>query len=670
MTTYDTASIRNLALIGASGSGKTSFAEAILHTTGAISRLGTVSDGTTVSDFEAAEKDKGGSISLSVLHADHRDIRLHILDAPGMADFIGEVATAVAPVETVVLCVKAGEGVTFVARRAWDLARKHGRAACVVVTHVDEEDVDFPSLVEDLGNSLDARTVAVSLPDGTGQNFNGVKVVPFGGGEEDLADEYATLVEAVVEIDEDAMTAFLEEDKVPEADVTKNLLTQSMVAGDVVPVFCASPLDEKGVSEFLDVATACFPSPLDGPFLSDGEGSPVAPNADGVGALVFKTFSDPFVGKLCVLRVVHGEMTPAQSLTLSRTGKPEKIPTLQFRQGKEQIATDRAVAGDIVCVPKVDALETGDSLYDGGDDCSFATADIPRPMVGRAITPADHKDDAKLSESLKKAGQEDSTFTYERDEQTGQLLVHGISMLHLETVFRRIKERSNVELLVSLPRVPFRETVTAPSEGHYRHKKQSGGKGQFGEVYLKLESGERSSGLDFVDKTVGGSIPKQFMPAVEKGIRAEMAKGIVAGYPVVDVCVMVYDGKFHAVDSDEASFKMAGARAFRDAFMKGNPVLMEPLLDIEVATPGKFMGAITSDLTGRRGQIMGMDSVGDTQIVKARVPQKEVLTYPTALQALTHGEGSFLADFFDYELMPSNVQHEVMAEYQPVEDED
>ena len=286
---------------------------------------------------------------------------------------------------------------------------------------------------------------------------------------------------------------------------------------------------------------------------------------------------------------------------------------------------------------------------------------LPGTPVARAIEPVDHGDEVKLSEALRRAHAEDPTFVYERSQATGELVAHGVTLLHLETVLRRIKERHKIEVKVDLPRVPLQETCTSPTEGHHRHKKQTGGRGQFAEVFLRIEPAARGTGLDFENATVGGSIPKNFIPAIEKGVHEAMARGIIAGYPVVDVKVSVYDGKYHDVDSDEASFKKAGARAFQDAFLKARPVLLEPVQDLEVAVPSRFMGNITSDLTGRRGHITGMDALGDTQIVKARVPQREILTYPTALHSMTSGEGTFHSEFHDYEIMPANIQQEVMA---------
>ena len=669
MGNYDSSSIRNLALIGGPGTGKTSLAEALLAATGAISRLGSVRDKNTVSDADDEEKEKQHSIFMSVLHADPKDHHLNIIDCPGYPDYVGEPATALGAVETAVLCVKAGEGVTFAGRKTWDLAGAAGRARCVVVTHADHDEFDPATLVEELSEGLGARCLAVAAAQGSGAKFEGAPLLPMDGSADgDMESLRDALIEAVVEIDEDAMTRYLEEDSPPSAEDAAKLLTRSMVEGAVVPVLFTSTLDGKGVDSVLAFILSTFPSPQDGPFFKDAEGAVIDASGDGVVATVFKTIVDPFVGQLCLLRVLRGNLADAQTVSLVRTGKGEKVSHLEGLQGREHHPVGSAVPGDIVAVAKMDHLQTFDTLSDSG--VAVAIPPIPKSMVARAISPKDHADEVKLSTALRRAASEDPTFVYERLESTGQLIAHGVTLMHLEGVLRHIKDHQKVEVNINVPRVPLQESCTAPADGHHRHKKQTGGRGQFGEVYLKIEPAERGTGLEFVNDTVGGSIPRNFMPAVEKGVLEAMAKGIIAGYPVVDVIVKVTDGKHHDVDSDEASFKMAGVRAFKDAFTKGKPMLLEPILDMEIAVPSRFMGAITSDITGRRGQITGMDALGDTQIVKARVPQKEVLTYSTALHSMTQGEGSYTADFHDYEIMPPNVQQEVIAEFKPGEEED
>ena len=662
--------IRNVAFVGSGGAGKTTLCEAILFRAGAIGRMGTVQDGTTVSDTYPDEQDKQHSIRLACMHAEHAGIRYHLLDAPGFPDYVGEASAALAACETAVLCLNGHQGLTFQDRKRWEQIVRSGRARAAVVTHVDQE-CDFDAFVQSLHDSMGARFLPVTLPKGTGAAFDGVVAVPLdGSGEGPLKTAFTSLLEAAVEIDEDVMMRFLEDEEAPSTEVFIDLLRRSIVAGTIVPVFAVCATDGRGVDEFLAFAKQVLPSPIDGPGIADIDGTSIKGDAEGVSAFAFKTIIDPFVGKLCLLRVVSGELESGQSLGVPRTGKSVRLSSLQVMQGKDHALVDKAVAGDIVAVGKLEDVETSDTLSDAKAHHTFAALLVPPTMAARSIEPENHADDVKLATSLRRAASEDPTFTFERHESTGELVVHGVSAVHIETHLKRITELTKVAIKVKIPRVALKETVTIAADGHHRHKKQTGGRGQFAEVFLKVNPGERGSGLVFIDDTVGGSVPKQYIPAVEKGIHEFMKHGIIAGYPVVDVEVRLTDGKYHDVDSDEASFKLAGGRAFRDAFQKARPVLLEPLLDIEVAVPSEFMGAITSDMTTRRGHISGMDAIGSVQIVRARVPKTEVLTYPTVLNSLAHGQGTYSSHFHDYEVMPANVQQEVMAEYKPVADED
>lgn len=671
MSKHATGDVRNLALLGAPKSGKTTLSEALLLASGAIQRAGSVADGTTVSDFSAEEKAKQHSISLSFLRLSAKGRVFNVLDAPGFPDYVGEAAAALAACETAVLVVDGTKGPGFTGRKAWELAGKAGRARCIVVTHPDAAPFSWTECVAGLSEALGARCVAVMAPQGTGPAFKGAVAVPLAGeASGELAPLRDTLIEAAVEVDEAAMTRYLEQDWRPNEAEAAALVMRSTVAGSLVPVFCVQAVDGRGVDTFLDLASRLLPSPADGPFLRDEQGQEVRPDAPGVSAWCVRTLIDAFVGRLSYMRVVNGQLDAGATLVVSHTGKPEKLAHLQVTQGKDHKEVPSAVAGDIVAVAKVESIETSDTVHDAAHPRRFPKLSVPRAMVARAIELVNHADEVKLSTALKRAAAEDPTFQFERDESTGQLLVHGISTMHLDSVLHRIKERAHFDLKVEVPRVPLRETVTGRAEGHYRHKKQTGGRGQFAEVFLKVEPAERGKGLVYVDDTVGGSVPRQFIPAVEKGVRDAMTKGIIAGYPVVDVTVRLTDGKFHDVDSDEHSFKIAGGRAFREAFAKAHAVILEPLLDLEVATPSRFMGAITSDLNGRRGHITGMDSLGDTQVVKVRVPQREVLNYPTALRSLTSGEGSYSSSFHDYEVVPPNVQAEIMSGFKGHHEED
>jgi elongation factor G len=671
MSKHATGDVRNLALIGAPKSGKTTLCEALLLASGIIQRAGTVADGTTASDFSAEEKAKQHSISLSLLRATAKGRVFNLLDAPGFPDYLGEAAAALAACETAVLVVDATKGPGFTGRKAWELAGKTGRARCVLVTHADVSAFSWPEFVTGLSETLGLRCVAVMAPQETGPAFKGVVPVPLAGeASAELMALRDAAIEAAVEVDEAAMTRYLEQDWRPSEAEASELILRSTVAGKLAPVFCVQAADGRGADIFLELATRLLPSPADGPLMRDESGAEVRPDAPGASAFCVRTVIDPFVGRLSVLRVVSGQLDAGATLIVARTGKPEKLAHLQVTQGKDHKEVPSAVAGDIVAVAKIEALETSDTLHDPAHPRRFPRLVVPRAMVNRAIELVNHADEVKLSTALKRAAAEDPTFHFERDESTGQLVVHGLSTLHLDSVLHRIKERAHLDLKVEVPRVPLRETVIGRADGHYRHKKQTGGRGQFAEVFLKVEPAERGKGLVYVDDTVGGSVPRQFIPAVEKGVREAMSRGIIAGYPVVDVTVRLYDGKFHDVDSDEHSFRIAGSRAFRDAFAKAHAVILEPLLDMEVATPSRFMGAITSDLNGRRGHITGMDSLGDTQVVKVRVPQREVLNYPTALRSLTSGEGSYSSSFHDYDVVPPNVQAEIMSGFKGHHDEE
>lgn len=670
MSNHTTADIRNIALVGGSGTGKTSLSESILHTAGVLERPGIVADGTTQSDFDDEEKAKQHSIRCSVLHADHKGTHYSLLDTPGYPDFVGEAASGMGGAEIAALVVNMNQGLTFTGHKIWDLAGKVGRARCVVLTHIDQAESDISDFCEELSESLGSRCVPVSVPNAVGDSFSSVSLIPLSGNAEgDLAEAQESLIEAIVEIDDEAMTRFLEEDTPPSQDEAESLLKRSMIKGELVPVLCLNPMTGVGVPELLDLAKHAFPSPVDGPFYKTTDGEDVCADAEGATAFVFKTVIDPYVGRLCIMRVVSGEITAGQQLKLIRTGKTVKLGHLETVQGKDHAEIHGCVAGDIVAVTKIDDLETSDTLTDPAHERELAELIVPKPMASRSIEALDHGDELKLSTGLRRAVSESPAFHFERNDQTGELVVHGTSIMHIQSELKRLKERSGVEVKISIPRVALQETIIANADGHHRHKKQTGGRGQFAEVFLTVETGERGQGLDFIDDTVGGSVPKQFIPAIEKGIRAAMGTGIIAGYPVVDVTVRIKDGKFHDVDSDEASFKLAGGRAFKDGFSKAKPVLLEPLVDMEIAVPSRFMGAITSDVTGRRGQISGMDSIGDMQIVRTRVPQREVLTYPTILHSLTSGEGSFTAEFADYEVVPANIQQEIMAEYKPGEED-
>ncbi len=674
MAKYVTADIRNVAFVGGPHAGKTTLLEAILHKAGAIPRRGHVHDGTSTVDYDPDERAKKHSLFLKIFHCSHNKHELNVVDSPGYPDYLGEAIAALNAVETAAVCLSAADGVTFPVRRLWNEAVANNRGRVLIVNRVDAENVDIVQLVAQIQESFGKQCVPVNVPVNPGPKVSGVVDVLAGyeaapAGQKDLARKYHDqLIETLVTLDDKAMEKYLETGDATLEEVVP-FLRQGITDGHVTPILFAAAEKDVGVTELLDFLTVYTPAPDEGPFFNANEGldgkgpeKPVNPKErHDFSARIFKTLADPFVGRVSYVRVLSGQVKVDELFVNARLGKHEKMQHISRPQGKDLVTTDFAQAGDIVAIPKVESFDTNDTLTSEKAPIRFPPMKMPVPMVALAVTPKKREDDQKASLSLRKLAAEDPTFTIERDHQTAELIVHGLSALHVDTVLHRLAHRYKVEVETKIPRIPLRETIAAPADGHHRHKKQSGGRGQFGEVYLKLKPNQRGKGFEFVDDVVGGAIPRQYIPAVEKGIVDQLNKGVVAGYPVVDVVVSVYDGKYHDVDSDEASFKMAGARAFRDAFEKAHPVLLEPIVELEIAIPSKYMGDITSDLNGRRGRISGMDSMGDTQIIKAHVPLKEIQTYAQDLRSITQGQGNYSFHFSHYDQVPHKVAEELFA---------
>ncbi len=663
MAKYGSADIRNVALCGPSHAGKTTLLEAMLKGAGVFQKTGSVQDGTSQVDYDPLEREKKHTIFAKVFHLTHKKREINFIDSPGYPDYVGEALTAMNAVETVALCVSAAEGISFHAQRLWNEAGAARRARMLVVNRTDADNVDVDKIISQAQEVLGSTLVPWNLPDGTGDAIAGVKEVLDGG-----TGWKETLVEALVSLDDDAMERYLESGEAS-VDELLPLIKQGMAQETFTPILFTAAEKGAGLTELLDFLAKDAPSPVRGPYFSGSDGvepsddlHPIDPNerTDFVGR-VFKTVADPFVGRLSFVRVLAGEVEADQMVLNPRVGKPEKMPAPMRPQGKDHDKIEKAIAGDIIVLGKAESLETNDTLTVEKAPMVLPRMAMPSPMVALAVTPTKHGEEQKLATGLKKIVSEDVTFTTDRDPQTGELIAHGVSPLHVETQLHRLKTNYKVEVTTHVPRVPMRETVMANAEGHHRHKKQTGGRGQFAEVHLRVAPKERGTGFEFKDETFGGSIPKNFLPAIEKGVVDQMSKGVVAGYTVVDLEVSVYDGKHHDVDSDEHSFKKAGARAFVDAFEKAKPILLEPVVDLEVAVPSRFMGDINSDLNGRRGRIHGMEAVGDMQVIKAQVPLKEVQTYAADLRSITQGEGSYTFEFSHYDMVPANVAQELIA---------
>ncbi len=677
MAKYAPLDIRNFAFVGSSGSGKTTLLEALLHKAGVLARRGSVADGTSQVDFDPEEREKKHSLFMKCYHAVDHKREMNFIDTPGYPDHIGEALAGISAVETAVFCVNAVTGISFHARRIWKSLVESGKGRLIVVTHVDSEGVDIDSVVEQIHEAFGEKCVPASLPIGSGSKLQRIVDV-FGdaaevppGLEELVRRSHELLVEALVTLDEKTMEKYLETGEAKLEELVP-LMKEGIARGSLTPILFVSATKDVGVEDLLHFFADDCPSPMRGPFFQAAAGADVGGKLETLdpgkrtafAARVFKTLIDPHVGRLSFVRVVTGQVKLDDHYLNVRTGKLEKMGHILRPKGKEHEALDFAQAGDIVILPKTETLETDDTMCAEASPVVFPRTPMPRPMVALAVHAKNRADEQKMVTTLRKYVSEDPTLNLDRDPQTHELILRGISGLHLQTLLHRIHARYKLEIETKVPRVPLRETVLGRGvEGHHRHKKQSGGRGQFAEVFLRVSGNERGKGFEFKDDTHGGSVPKNFIPAIEKGVLDQMAKGVIAGYPVVDVVVSVYDGKAHDVDSDEMSFKIAGARAFRDAFEKAKPVLLEPHVNLQAVVPNKYMGDATSDLNARRGRITGMDTIGDMQVVAAEVPLKEIQTYAQDLRSFTHGEGSFTFEVSHYDVAPHHVAAELTAAY-------
>jgi len=671
MADHTTADLRNFAIVGHGGVGKTILTEAILLKTKVTNRLGNPAQGTSIVDFDVEEKERNASIYSALMHAKHAGKTLQIIDTPGYDDFYGEVCGAYAAVETALVAVGADAGIQVNTRRTWKGAGNVGLARAIVITKMDADNANFRGVLDSLQSTFGGNCVPLTVPVGEGPSFSGVVSVL--NPPADVPAEAAELVEevgqaltdSIVESNDELMERYLEGEEISAQELMAAAST-AVARGNLVPVFCVAAEKDLGVKELLDAIVALFPSPEQG-LVRKGtkpgtEGEEVERPTDApFSAIVFKCLYDPFVGKLGYFRILSGSLTPADGLYNARTGKREKLSHVYRAQGEKQDEITDAIAGDIVAVAKIETLEISDTLCDEQDPVVFPAIHFPTPMVSRAAEPKNRGDEQRLSVALSRLTAQDKTFIEGRDEQTGELVITGMSDLHLHVILSKMKRKPfEVEVVLKEPRIPYRETIVGKADASYRHKKQTGGRGQFAEVHLRVAPIERGSGFEFVDAIYGGSIPRQYVPAVEKGVVETMAKGVMAGYPVVDVKAEVYDGKYHDVDSSEAAFKLASSRAFSEAVKKAQPAILEPIVNIEITIPTKYMGDISGDMSGRRGRIQGMEAEGDQQIITAQVPLGEVSNYSTQLRSITGGEGSYTMEFSHYEPVPGNVMKEIV----------
>ena len=691
MPSYTTADIRNVAVVGHAGSGKTSLVEALLRETGTIHHTGLVEKGTAVTDYTDEEKAHGHSMANGIVHMEHRGTHLNIIDTPGYPEFIGFALKALDAVETMAVVINAAAGIEPVARRMMEVAR-NGKLGCmIIINKIDSENLDLPALIEQIKETFGRQCLPINLPADGGNRV--VDCFANAEGESDLGpveDAHTHIVEQIVEVDDALMETYFEQGEVKPEQLHEPF-QMALRNGNLVPICFVTgrhhddPEKSVGVSELLELLVNQAPSPLEGnphPFArgegDDAEEFAAEPDADkSVLAHVFNVTSDPFVGKLSTFRVHRGTVQSAPlSVANPHVGegsKPFKVSHLFKLQGKEHKEIDAAVPGDIAAVAKIDAVHRDSVLVDNsnGKVMHLKTTPLPEPMFGLAIKAKTRGDEQKIGDALSKIVEEDPSFRVTRDATTQETVVHGMGELHLRVVLEKLKNCYNVDVETKPPKIAYRETITAKAEGHHRHKKQTGGAGQFGEVYLRIEPLARGEGYEFSNDVFGGSIPSQFVPAVEKGIKLALAEGAVAGYPLQDIKVSVYDGKHHPVDSKEVAFVTAGKRAFLDAVNKAKPVLLEPCVNIEVSVPEQHMGDITGDLSGKRGRIQGTDMIGGGMaVIKAVVPLAEVSNYQSQLKSVTGGQGSFAMELSHFDPVPPNIQQQVAIQFKPKQEED
>ncbi len=697
MAKQNVQNIRNIALVGHGSSGKTTLADKFLTFTGAVNANPSVDDGTSICDFDEEEKHHQHTIEATLTHFQHGGKKFHVVDTPGYPDLIGQVIGSLRGVDTAAIVVDATGGIKVNTRRVFHEAAAAGVGRVLIINKMDAENIDFPGLLANIKELFGVACVPLNVPVGSGEDFKGVVStldVPENtdGALIDPGDIHEGLIESIIEVDEAVMERYFEGTEPSEEELAR-LMSQAIATGSLIPILCVSGKTEVGFGELLDGLALCGLSPDLVSRKIEGEGDAQkeiqADASEPLVAQVFRTRIDPFVQKLSFVRVYSGTISKDSQVPSPDVRKGIKIGPLLQVQASETAPVDTAGPGDIVAIAKIDELHTGTSL----GEAAMPPIQFPMPMVGLAVTPKSRGDETKLSTALHKITEEDSTIRLDHDPETKELVLNGMSELHLTLIQERLKRRDKVEVDTKEPKIPYRETIQNNAEGSYRHKKQSGGSGQFGEVHIRMLPFPHGTNPDdfatkdrfasmktfhyhkdsnflWVDSVVGGSIPGNFMPAVEKGFLERIGRGVIAGYKVQDVCVEVHYGKDHPVDSSEQAFKMASSMVFREVFEKAKPALLEPIVTIQVTIPGEKLGDINSDLSGRRGRVHGMESAGgDLQTVTAEVPLAEVSTYARALSSMTGGQGSYTLEFSHYEAVPGNVQQEIVTQSKVTEDD-
>ena len=684
--------IRNIAITGHGGAGKTTLIEHLLVTAGVLGRPGSVEDGSTICDYEAEEKHHTHSLYATPVNFDYEGQHFNIFDTPGFPDFIGQALSVFPAVETVAVVIGADKGVQTMTRRMMQIAAERKLPRMIIINKIDEHLADLEQLLETIRETFGPECLPINIPTKDGSDVLDVWEQTDGDALfSSVEDAHTAIVDQVVEVDEALMETYLEQGQSLEVAQLHEAFERALREGHLVPVCFCSARADVGMQKMLHMLASLSPAPTEGnprPFLiREAEGDQPKqwfpepdPDKELVGH-VFKVTTDQFVGKLALLRIHQGTLKAGDQVYINEATKAVRVAHIHKVHGKDQEEVPHAVPGDIIALTKIDEIHFNDVIHGSTKlaELRFDSIPMPRPMYGLAIEAKARGDEAKIGGALQKLQEEDPTFKVERVAATGQTVARAMGELHMRILFERLHNRFKLDLETQPPKVAYKETITAPAEGHHRHKKQTGGAGQFGEVYLRVAPIDNAAddapmddgAFEFADETVGGSIPKQFMPAIEKGIRQALVNGAVAGYPMTGVRVAVYDGKHHTVDSKEVAFITAGKRAFIDAVRKAKPAIMEPFVDLEITAPASAMGDITSDLSGKRGQVTDTGMLpGDMCLIRAKAPLAEMNSYASQLKSITAGQGSFTMDYSHDERTPPNVQQEIIAAYKPDEEED
>ena len=672
MADVTTELIRNVVLLSHSGAGKTILSESLLNQTGVTNRIGTVEDGTTVSDFEAEESKRGNSVQTSIMHAPWRNHKINILDTPGYADYRGEVVSGIRVADCAVIVVSAPSGLEVGTSQMWKMADDLSLPRIVYISKMDRENADFGRALDSLTERFGRHLVPLQVPVGSEASFSGVINVLAKDADvpeelqSEVDDAMERLTEAVAEIDDELADKYLEGEEITEVEIRAGLI-KGIREATLVPVLAGSPPNSIGITELLDVIADYMPSPADVGNVSvttvgtDGE-SELACDSDGpLAALVFKTAADPFVGRLSYFRVYSGTLGSDSQCWNANKSEAERVGQVFVVNGKSQDSLDSLAAGDIGALSRLNSVVTGDTISSRENPIVIEGLNFPIPVHHMAVSPKTKADVDKMTSSLSRIVEEDPSLIVSRDEQTLEVIMQGLGDTHLDVAIEKMKRKFGVELEMSIPRVPYMETISRRARVEYRHKKQSGGHGQFGHVWLEVEPLPRGSGFEFAQSIVGGVVPREYIPAVEKGVRSALDDGVVAGFPVIDFKATLVDGSFHAVDSSGVSFEIAGGHAATKGMAQAGPVLLEPIMKVDITVPDEFTGDIIGDLNGRRGRIQGMVPNGDgTTTINCEAPRAEMLTYATDLRSQTQGQGSFTLEFDHYEDVPQHLVDQVV----------